>query len=127
MDADLAKELLDQLADFHSVRDELQLLENKAKEEAVPEEVKQKIKAIEDEFLPKWEAISDNIAGLEEQIKELCIKVQGTLRGSLLRAEYVHGKRTWDSSALEAYGLAHPAIMMFRKQGEPTCRIVHNR
>src|SRR5512140_832112 len=89
--------MLDQLADFQSQRDGLLLEKQQLIDSILTPEIRAKLKEIEVEFQEKTETVNQNIADLEEAIKN-AVKVSGaSIRGQYLQAVWSKPRVTWDT------------------------------
>ena len=43
-----------------------------------------------------------------------------SLRGSVYQAIYMKGRVSWDSAAIDQYARAHPEVLKFRREGQPS-------
>jgi hypothetical protein len=93
------------------------------KAELVPPEIKQALDKIDAEFNDRQMELGKKIDGLTNEIKLDTITRKSTIKGSFLMAVYNKARVTWDNKGLEGFMVAHPEIVAFRKEGEPTCTI----
>ena len=134
------KQMIDQLADFRSAKDALDLQEadiiadiNARRDTAIAKILTPEIKAQLDEInqaahvecvaltaevLDKIDAADTNAAALETAIKNAVARRGATVRGSVLMAVYTKPRVTWDGGGLEGFMVAHPEISAFRRVGE---------
>lgn len=63
--------------------------------------------------------IQEKVHAIEKVIREEVLKHGETVKGTRIWAVYNHGRVSWDTQALMGYGVAHPEIKTFRKQGNP--------
>jgi hypothetical protein len=114
------QEMLDQLAEMQSKLDVLNLQEQEQRAAIIPEEVKRQLDDLKLEFDGKRSACDENIAELRELIT-LAVKAGGaTVKGTRLSAVFVKGRVTWDTKGVDGFALAYPALLAYRKEGEPT-------
>jgi len=116
-------EKLDQLADFKSQRDLIDLQKVESMDAAFPEELRQILKDIEAEFAGRMEVVNEKIAALEKEIKDDVLEHGETVKGNFLMAVYNKGRVSWNTKALEGYAVAHPEVAAFRKEGNPSVSI----
>ena len=114
---------LDQLAEFQSQRDVAMLEKQRLLDEVYSAEIKQRMNEIEAEFAGKTEAVNENIAALEAEIKQAIITHGASVKGSVFHAVFTKGRVSWDTKSLEGYATAHPELLTFRKEGEPSVSI----
>lgn len=114
---------LDQLAEFQSQRDVAMLEKQRLLDEVYSDEIKQRMYEIEAEFSGKTEAVDENILALEAEIKQAIITHGASVKGSVFHAVFAKGRVSWDTKSLEGYATAHPELLTFRKEGEPSVSI----
>ena len=114
---------LDQLAEFQSQRDVAMLEKQRLFDEVYSAEIKQRMAEIEAEFAGKTEAVNENIAALESEIKQAIIAHGASVKGTVFHAVFAKGRVSWDTKSLEGYATAHPELLIFRKEGEPSVSI----
>ena len=114
---------LDQLAEFQSQRDVAMLEKQRLFDEVYSAEIKQRMAEIEAEFAGKTEAVNENIDSLEAEIKQAIIAHGASVKGSVFHAVFAKGRVSWDTKSLEGYATAHPELLTFRKEGEPSVSI----
>lgn len=112
-------QLLEKLTELYAKRDLLSL----DKKAAIPAEVQNILDEIEAEYAPKQDAIGAEILALEAQVKSTVLEAGETAKGGSLQAVFTKGRISWDTKALDGYAKANPAIVEFRKQGEPSVSI----
>lgn len=110
---------LDQLANFQAEKDVLAIEKQELLDQVLTAEIRARIEEIEAEFAPRLAAVEENIAALEEEIKQDVLQNGATVRGSFLRAVWNRGRVSWDARGMDHYALSHPDILQYRKQGEP--------
>jgi len=57
------------------------------------------------------------------QLREDCISVGESVKGSHLQVVYSSPRVTWDTKGLDGYAIAHPEITIFRREGKPSASI----
>lgn len=114
------KTKLDQLADFQSQLDALNLQKQALIDGILTPEIKQKLADIEAEFSEKGQAANANRSTLEGEIKMAVKELGASVKGQFLHAVWVKGRVSWDDKGLAGYAAAHPEIEQFRKEGEPS-------
>ncbi len=110
---------LDQLANFQAEKDVLAIEKQELLDQILTAEIRARIDEIEAEFSPRLAAVDENIAALEEEIKQDVLENEATVRGSFLRAVWNKGRISWDTKGMDRYALNHPDILQYRKQGQP--------
>ena len=114
------KQKLDQLAEFQSARDVAMLEKQSLLDEIYTAEIKARMAEIEAEFVGKTEAVNENIAALEAEIKQAVLAHGASVKGSFFHAVFAKGRVSWDTKSLDGYATAHPELLSFRKEGEPS-------
>jgi hypothetical protein len=89
----------------------------------IPPEIQEKLDEIVAEETTALESAQYGITALTEEIKTLVIETGTTARGDHLMAVWNKGRVSWDSRSLEGYSAAHPEILAFRKEGDPSVSI----
>jgi len=117
------KQKLDQLAEFQSAHDVAMLEKQSLLDEIYTAEIKSRMAEIEAEFTGKTEAVNENIAALEAEIKQAIITHGASVKGSVFHAFFAKGRVSWDTKSLDGYATAHPELLTFRKEGEPSVSI----
>ncbi len=117
------KQKLDRLAEYQSQRDAAMLEKQALLDEIYTAEIKARMAEIEAEFADKTKAVNENIAALEAEIRQAVIAHGASVKGSLLHAVFSKGRVSWDTKALDGYAAAHPELLSFRKEGEPSVSI----
>ncbi len=116
-------EKLDQLDEFRSQRDSINLQEDEAMKAAYPSELKKILEDIEVEFSGRVEVVNEKIATLEKEIKVDVLEHGATIKGTHLQAVWNKGRVSWNTKALDGYLVAHPELESLRKQGRPSVSI----
>ena len=95
----------------------------------IPTEVKEALDKIDAEFNERQAEVGKQISELEAEIKLDVINLGSTVKGEFLMAVYNKGRITWDNKGLEGFMVAHPEIVAFRKEGDPsvTLRKISNK
>lgn len=123
MDEIEIKQKLDLLAEFNSERDVAMLEKQRLLNEVYTAEIKARMAEIEVEFAGKTEAVNENIAALEAEIKQAVIAHRASVKGSVFHAVFAKGRVSWDAKSLDGYAIAHPELLSFRKEGDPSVSI----
>lgn len=119
-------EKLDLLAGYHKEVDIIASDKQKVVDSVLTDELKQKLADIDIEFDGKLSVMNDAIAELEAEIKQDVIHIGKTVPGKFLMAVWNKARVTWDNKGLEGFMVAHPEIVAFRKEGEPSVTIRKN-
>jgi phage host-nuclease inhibitor protein Gam len=112
-------EKLDRLANFQAEKDVLQFEKQELIDQVLTAEIRARLAEIEEEFQPRLEAVEQNIAALEEEIKQDVLRNGMTAKGTFLRAVWNKGRVTWDTKGMDDFAVHHPEILRYRKQGQP--------
>src|SRR5574343_456953 len=110
---------LDQLAEFMSQRDLVNIHKQEAIDAVLTPEIKAQLADIDAEFKLQSLAVDENIDALTGEVKAEIIKTGATAKGAHLQAVFTKGRVSWDTKALDGYAAAHPEVAQFRKEGEP--------
>jgi hypothetical protein len=116
----------DALAFYSSLVSSRETLQKELQEEidkAIPQEVKDHIEDIKAEIQPKLDRISQEIQLYEGRLKEYVLTVQGTLKGEHHMVVWSKGRTSWDTKSLEGYAKAHPELLVFKTEGNPSVSI----
>ncbi len=117
------KELLDRLAEYQSQRDSANLEKQALIDDVYTNEIKHRMAEIEAEFAGKTETVNENIAAIEAEIKQAVINHGASVKGSFFHAVFTKGRVSWDTKSLDGYATAHPELLTFRKEGDPSVSI----
>ena len=112
-------EKLDRLANYQAEKEVLQIEKQQLIDQILTAEIRAHLAEIEAEFEPRLDAVEQNIAALEEEIKQDVLHEGATVRGTFLRAVWNKGRVTWDTKGMDNYAQLHPEILRYRKQGQP--------
>ena len=115
--------MLDQLAEFQSQREALQIEKKELVDSVLTPEIRARLQEIDAEFDGKAEAIDTHIAELEDAIKRAVEMTGATVKGQYLQAVWSRPRVTWDTRSLDSFAAAHPEILGFRKEGKPSVSI----
>ena len=72
---------LDQLANFQAEKDVLAIEKQELLDQILTAEIRARIEEIEAEFAPRLAAVDENIAALEDEIKQDVLENEATVRG----------------------------------------------
>ena len=87
--------------------------------EVVPEGLRTAVDALFDNHEDTVEDLEDAVAAAETVAKEEVMAYGDTVDIPQVKALVNKGRVTWDSKRLEGYAVANPAILEFRKTGNP--------
>ena len=114
---------LNKLAEYRQQRSAIESEKQQLIDNLIPAEIREQIAAIEAEYAGRTSAVAANIESLESEIKD-AVKTSGeTVKGDFLMAVYAKGRTSWDDKGLSGFAKAHPEILEYRKQGEPSVSI----
>ena len=113
------EEMLENLTEYYAQLDVLQMQKDELLETVMPDEIKQAIADIKAEFETKENAVKENMAALEEQVKQAVIEAGETSKGGALQAVFNKGRVSWNNKKLEGLMIAFPKLAEARKQGDP--------
>ena len=116
-------EMLDRLADMQAQADVLQAHFYELRAEIIPPEIQMQLIELDDERTTAMESIQGGIASLEAEIKANILEAGSSVKGAYLHAIWSKGRVFWDTKALDGYTAAHPELLPFRKEGDPTVSI----
>jgi hypothetical protein len=116
-------EKLDRLAQLYAEREALGSRKQELIDQVLAPEVRDRLNDIEVEFSQKAEAATSNIETLESEIKAETLAHGESVRAAGIQAVWNKGRQSWDSKGLASYGEAHPEVLQFRKEGEPSVTI----
>jgi len=112
-------EMLEKLSEYYAQLDVLRFQKDELLETVMPPEIKQAVEDVNAEFADKETAVRENMANLEEQVKQAVIDGGETVKGGVLQAVYNKGRVSWDSRKLEGLMIAFPKLAEAKKQGNP--------
>jgi hypothetical protein len=116
-------EKLDRLAKLYAEQEALGAQKKAFIDQVLPKEIRDRLNDIEAEFSQKAEAAAANIDALEAEVKAETLVHGESVRGPGIQAVWNKGRQTWDSKGLTSYGEAHPEVLQFRKEGDPSVTI----
>jgi len=117
------QELLTQLENVQALLDLLTSSKQEAIDAATTPEVRAAWAEIEDEWGPQVFAAAADVAAATEAVKVAVAEHGETVKGRFLQAVYGKGRITWDAKSLDGYAVAHPELLGFRKEGQPSISI----
>lgn len=119
-------EFNDYLAEYEDVYLRLSDLQSeleKARKDAIPQEVREQLETIEAEYQPKLDALQEKLKSLENEVKELVLSAGATLKGNVVMAIYRKGSTKWDEKHLERLAAEYPRILEAKVEGKPSVAI----
>mgnify|MGYP003421757813 CR=1 FL=1 len=114
------KQKLDRLAEYQAQKDAAMLAKQELIDAVYTAEIKSRMAEIEAEFEGKTEGVNANIATLEAEIKAAVVEHGASVKGAVYHAVFSKGRVSWDTKSLDGYAAAHPELMTFRKEGDPS-------
>jgi uncharacterized GH25 family protein len=121
MDNDIIAKL-DELDAIRTAAD-VTRVDYEAKKAEILKKVQAELDALDEEIKPLLNVSELRVAELEEEIKQEVLKHGATVKGARVQAVYYKGRISWDSESLDRYAAAHPEVMQYRKQGEPSIQL----
>ena len=110
---------LNELSEIQSAVD-VARVDYEAKRAEILRSIQAELDALDAEFDPLFEASRERCAVLTEEIKQAVVQNGASIKGAHLHAVYTKGRITWDTKGLDKFAVAHPEVMVYRKQGEPS-------
>jgi len=112
-------EMLEQLSEFYAQLDMLQFQKADLLDTVMPPEIKQAVEDVNAEFADKENTVRENMADLEDAVKQAVIEEGETSKGGVLQAVYNKGRVSWDTRKLEGLMIAFPKLEEARRHGDP--------
>ena len=119
-------EFNDYLAEYEDVYlrlADMQAEMEKARQDAIPQEVREQIETIEAEYQPKLDVLREKLKSLEDEVKEQVLNTCSTLKGNVVMAVYRRGSTKWDEKHLERLAIEFPRILEAKIEGKPSVAI----
>lgn len=110
---------LNRLADLHAAVD-LTRMDFESKRKAIMQKVQAELDVLEEEYTPLIEKAENNANLLEAEIKNDVLLRGESIRNENFQAIYTRGRVSWDNEGISEYARAHPEVLKFRKEGQPT-------
>jgi hypothetical protein len=117
------EEKLNRLSELQVLADDIRNDYAELKKAALTPEIAAKLTILDDEMNNQLAQTQVAIDSVTTEIKLDTINSKGTIHGKFLMAVYNKARVTWDNKGLEGFMVAHPEIVAFRKEGEPTVTI----
>ena len=95
----------------------------RARQDAIPPEVREQIETIEAEYQPKLDALREKLKSLEDEVKGQVLNTGSTLKGNVVMAVYRRGSTKWDEKHLERLAAEYPRILEAKIEGKPSVAI----
>lgn len=102
---------------------DMQVEMEKARQDAIPPEVREKLETIEAEYQPKLDILREKLKLLEDEVKEQVLNTGLTLKGNVVMAVYRRGSTKWDEKHLERLAAEYPRILEAKVEGKPSVAI----
>ncbi len=119
-------EFNDYLAEYEDVYlrlSDMQVEMERARQDAIPPEVREQIETIEAEYQPKLDVLREKLKSLEDEVKEQVLNTCSTLKGNVVMAVYRRGSTKWDEKHLERLAIEFPRILEAKIEGKPSVAI----
>ena len=110
---------LNRLADLRAAVD-VTRMDFEAKRAEILKKVQSELDAIDAEYEPLLEAAEANASTLEAEIKNDVLLSGQSIHSEVFQAIYPRGRVSWDSAGISDYPRAHPEVLAYRKEGQPT-------
>ena len=117
-------EMLDTLEGLQEVRSGLEDEKRRAIAALiVSPEVRRKMAKIEIRYADRMREADKNISTLQSKIKLDVLRLGRSVAGTWPRAVWSNGRISWNDSALLDHAAMHPAVLKWRKVGQPVVSI----
>jgi hypothetical protein len=113
---------LDELAALRAAAD-MTRQEYEARRAEILRVVQAELEALDAEFQPLLDAAAQRQQALEAEIRGEVLAHGGSIRGAQMQAVYMRGRVTWDTRGLEDYAADNPAVLDFRREGQPSVQL----
>ena len=90
---------------------------------AVLAKIADELEAIDSYYVDDLSEREHDVAETEHYVKTAVLMFGGTVKGTGLMAVYAKGRTSWDGKRLDGYAAAHPEILAFRSEGQPSVSI----
>jgi hypothetical protein len=110
---------LKRLADLHAAVD-MTRLDFEAKRAEVLKKVQAELDALDTEYQPLLDAAQENASALEAEIKNDVLLGGESVMTDVYQAIYMKGRVSWDNEGINRYARAHPEVLKFRREGQPS-------
>ena len=116
------KQKLNQLYELEKKVDQFKAQRDHAVEELIGPKLLGQIDELRKTFDEKLELFAVESNRLKNEIKENVLASGKTTTGDYIKAQYVRGRKTWDSKGLSGYAVHDPKVKQFLKIGKPSVR-----
>ena len=119
-------EFNDYLAEYEDVYlrlSDMQVEMERARQDAIPPEVREQIETIEAEYQPKLDVLREKLKSLEGIVKQLALDLETTMKGNVVMVVYRRGSTKWDEKHLERLAAEYPRILEAKVEGKPSVAI----
>ncbi len=89
----------------------------------VQDTIAEQLAVIDRDFESELSALAQSIAENTKFVKTYVLIFGATVKGAGLMAIYSKGRMSWDDKRLDGYATAHPEILAFRSEGQPSVSI----
>lgn len=117
---------LEQLSEMRAQAEVIRLHYEDLRKSIIPAEIQAQLDEIDAEQKTAVDALSAGASQLESEIRSCILSIGATVKAGGLMAVFNKGRVTWDSKLLEGFSIAHPEILIARKEGEPSVTIRSN-
>ena len=118
-----AEFMLGQLAEVRAQYDAIRLEKQARKDSVLTPELMAQLHDIDAEYADRESALKVTDVNLDAAIRSAVVSLGFTVDSEHLQAVYCNGRVSWDTRALDGYAKAHPELLPFRKESEPSVRI----
>jgi len=94
-----------------------------ARRAAVQATIENQLQAIDADYETDLEALGNRLDEDMKFVKTCVLFFGATVKGAGLMAVYAKGRMSWDGKRLDGYATAHPEILAFRSEGQPSVSI----
>jgi hypothetical protein len=98
-------------------------LDYEARRAEILKAVQAELDSLAAEYQPLLDRASERATELETEVKQAAIAHGASVKGSTYQVVYNRGRVTWDNRELDSYAEAHPEILKFRREGEPSASL----
>ncbi len=119
--------LINRWTDLQAAADLLRLDKEAKRKAIITPEIQAQLDELDAEYNPTIEAAQANAEALAKDIKAAVAALGVTVKAGAAQAVYAKGRVSWDTKALDGYAAAHPELLGFRKEGEPSVSLRWNK
>ena len=117
------RERLNRLAELRTHLDSFAFQKKALIDAVLTDEIVAQIANIEAEFAPRIEGVTASITEVEAEIRQAVIVHGASVKSIHYHAIFAKGRTSWDTKGLDGYAVAHPEILVMRKEGQPSVSI----